>query len=355
MSNVDEIVTVVIDNGHFNLKGLMLTERREIARFVMPTMVLPGYGTAMNFGSDTDLDFKTTGNTSDEEMHFNVVHRLPYGNVSMLIDTQNHEFQLSEANRVLVHAMLHKMGLEGKKVKLVATSPMQRFFNSDGTMNTVYIEKCNQNLKIPVFKKDGSTVEIVDVEQIPEGFATFLSLMFKMNDKTKQIGMQASVRNEDILILDFGGQTLDVAVVSNGQLVTDKSYTEEGHGMLKIYDRLYDHIKSYRRNVPREELSQAIETGVFYTNKKKTAEIDISQKVTEVIRNVLSTALDKIQKRTPINEFDRVVIAGGGGQLLMKEISAHLTDAELAEDPLFSNALGALLYKVSQDSASKAA
>jgi hypothetical protein len=32
----------------------------------------------------------------------------------------------------------------------------------------------------------------------------------------------------------------------------------------------------------------------------------------------------------------------------MKEINVHIEDAELAEDPLFSNAIGALIYAVNK-------
>ena len=79
MSKSNEIVHVVVDNGHFNLKGVFLDSQQEIPRFIMPTMVMLGYGNAMNFSSEGNLDFKTKRNThgeevnSDEEMHFNVV------------------------------------------------------------------------------------------------------------------------------------------------------------------------------------------------------------------------------------------------------------------------------------------
>lgn len=348
-----EIITVVVDDGHFNVKGAIMSESFEPVRYTIPSMVLTGYSN--NFltrSNDISYDLNTE-DVDGKTNFYNVVSKLDFGSNEFLLDTQNSEFQLSAANRVLVHSMLYHMGLKGKKVRLYATSPMQRYFHSDGSVNEDYIKQRNDNLKKPVFLKDNSTIEIVEVTQIPEGFATYLSILMKPNKAKGTINIDTSVTREDVLILDFGGQTLDVAVVSNGKLVVQKSYTEEGMGMLKIHDRLYDYLKSYRRNISREEMSRVIETGVFATDKKGTNKINVSERVHKVVRDVLSAAMDKVSKRTPTHEFDRVIIGGGGAQIIEREIKLYIDGAEMVRDPLHSNAIGTLYMATSEVSASQ--
>ncbi|MBF4308306.1 plasmid segregation protein ParM domain-containing protein, partial [Vibrio anguillarum] len=104
-------------------------------------------------------------------------------------------------------------------------------------------------------------------------------MLLKYNQDSKKISIDGELIHKDILILDFGGQTLDVAVISGNSLLTDKSFTEEGVGMLKIYDHMYDYLKSYRQNISRVEMSDIIETGQFYTDKKQTNLISVVDEV----------------------------------------------------------------------------
>ncbi|MEZ8240993.1 MULTISPECIES: ParM/StbA family protein [Vibrio] len=348
MSEKETPVIVVVDDGHFNAKGILLSDSYEPVHYLMPTMVMKGHSTAQ-FGVDhaTPVDFNTLDEDGNE-VYYNVVEKMSFGMNGYLVDTGNEDFQTSEANRVLVHAMLHKMGLAGKKVILYATSPMQRYFHLGGTLNEGYINKRNENLMKPVQSKDGKSVEVISTTQVPEGFATYLSVLLKPNKNKKRMGVDISVTQLDILILDFGGQTLDVAVISNGQLVTNSSYTEEGMGMLKIYEHLTSYLSTYRKNISRTEMAEIIETGIFYTDKKRKNKIDVSDQVQKIIKDVLSTAMDKINSRTPTREFDRVLIAGGGVLTIEKEIKLYIDEAEMVSDPLYANALGSLFMAYSE-------
>lgn len=344
---------VVIDDGHFNLKGLMIDPKGYIARFIRPSLIMTGHASTPNFsGSTFEGDF-ICHNEDGENEYYSTMESLPFGNNDMLVDTQNEHFKTSVANTVLVHAMLHHMGLKGKKVKVICMSPMQRYFHSSGEINSDYIQSRNQNLKRKVTNNSGEFVDIIAVEQVPEGFATYLSLLHKYDEKSRKITIDPSWTKKDILILDFGGQTLDIAVMSRGRLMVKKSYTEEGLGMLKIHDNLYDHLKTYRRNIDRNEMSEAIKTGQFYTDKRKTNHISVEKEVDKVIRNVLSNGLDKVNKRTPWENFDAVIATGGSATDLGKHLGNYIADVEFMDDPLFSNGLGALLNFMREEQANK--
>lgn len=355
MEKSNDVVLAVVDDGHFNNKGMILNRDGDPVRYVSPTVILSGHSKTVSLlEEETCRDYITKCNMEqdqDSDVYFSVPSTPQFGERDNMVDTQNFHYQLSEANRVMVHSMLHRMGLAGKKVKLVTTSPLKRYFKSNGDTDTDYINARNQNLMIPVTMSNGQSVDVVSCDQIPEGFAVFLSMLFnyKKVNKSYQLNMNRQMATKDILILDFGGETLDSAVISNGQLMVNKCCTIEGAGTLKIYEDVYDHLKSYRRNISRQELTQAIEMGKFFTDKKQTNEIDISEIVARTIRDTLSDGIDKVTNRTPLNEFDEVFIAGGTSITLNKYISALIPNALTTNDPLYDNAFGALLNLIREE------
>lgn len=345
--SLEEIVPVVIDDGHYSQKGANLSNKNHACFYLLPSLIQSGHSQIMSMdGTDSQSDFVTQANDSTDgtkPLYFSVHNRIQFGSQSSLVDTQNELFQLSEASRVLVHAMLHHMGLAGKKVHLITTSPMRRYFFADGDVNTEYIAKRNENLMKPVSNAKGESVEVVRCDQVPEGFASYLSLLIKYKEHTKgyTLGHNVELSNQDILLLDFGGQTINVTVVSNGRLMTNLSYSEEGMGALRIYEQLADHFKSYRRNITRDEITKAIETGEFYTDKRGTNKIDVSRTVDKVVRNVLIPGLERVQQRTPFANFDRIIASGGTAKTTWKIIKSIDPAIELIDDPVNSNAKGA--------------
>lgn len=346
MSAQSDVVTVVIDDGHFNLKGIAVDPKSgELIKYVKPSLVMQGHASMPSFKESTfESDF--IAQKDGKELFYSVMENLPFGQNSMLVDTQNLEFKTDPANTVLVHAMLHHMGLSGKKVHIICTSPLQRFFHTNGEVNSNYVAARNENLMMPVTKTSGEQVEVVSCEQVPEGFATYLSLLHLYNPAKRSISINTDTMNKDILILDFGGQSLDVAVMSSGKLMSQQSYTEEGIGMLKIHSDLLSYLKSYRRNIDRPEMDRIIETGLFYTDKRGKNEMSVQDHVDKVIRDVLSHGIDRIQKRTPFNNFDRVVASGGSAKTISRHLANIIPDIEFVDDPLFANAVGAMLNQI---------
>lgn len=346
MRNESQDVTVVIDDGHFNLKGIALNPKSgELIKYVKPSLVMKGHSSTPSFRESTfENDF--FADIGGSSVPYSVMEGLPFGQNNMLVDTQNLEFKTDPANCVLVHAMLHHMGLSGQKVKLLCTSPLQRFFHSNGEVNSEYISKRNENLKTQVKTKDGQMVEVVSVEQVPEGFSTYLSLLHNYDPGKRSIKIDTQLMKQDILILDFGGQSLDVAVMVGGKLMSQQSYTEEGVGMLRIHNDLMSYLKSYRRNIDRPEMNRIIETGTFFTDKRQTNEISVQDHVDKVVRDVLSAGIDRVSKRTPFNNFDKIVASGGSAKSLARHLQNLIPEIEFVKDPLFANGEGAMLNHI---------
>jgi hypothetical protein len=346
----EEIYDISIDDGHFNNKGEMLGKNGEIISFIQPSFVMAGSNTTFSTMDSTGGKSEFITLDGDKEVHFTTLERLRYGEIEHIVDTQNHAYQLSAANRIMVHSMLHRMGLAGKKVNLVTTSPIQRYFKKSGQPDQDYIEARNKNLMVPVTNALGESVEIMKVTQLPESFAAYLSLLFKYHVVKGKGRLEASSDyvGKDILLFDFGGQTLDVAVISNGQLITRKSFTEEGVGMLAVNDLIYDELKSYRRNIDRCEIDRIIQTGRFYTDKSHSNEIDAQGIVNSAIKIVYANGLDKVVKRLPVAEFDLVLGAGGPVNNIRSILSSIIPEMQFVENPLMANANGGLKYLLSQ-------
>ncbi|ELO1827425.1 ParM/StbA family protein [Vibrio cholerae] len=344
----DERIIASIDDGHHNGKGQLISKGGDVTSFISPTLIM--HGSYSSFGSASQnpdvSEFKTV-NADGQDEYYTVFQRLRYGEAEHMIDTQNQDYLLSEANRVFVHSMLHRMGLSGQKVELVTTLPIRRYFKKSGNLDQDYIDARNENLKKSVIPMNGDEpVEIVSVTQMPESFVSYLSLLIKYQNNKGQgrISVDSEYLNKDILILDFGGQTLDVGVVSRGQLQTKKCETFEGVGMLAVNELLADELRSYRKNLDRLELDNIISTGKFRPSKQSDAEHDVSHIVQSCINAVYTNGIEKIKARFPMHDFHLILGAGGPLVCISNLVKQLIPEIQIVEDPLMSNSNGGLKY-----------
>ncbi|BCL74001.1 hypothetical protein TUMSATVNIG1_59870 (plasmid) [Vibrio nigripulchritudo] len=333
---------VAIDDGHRNTKGAQLGPTGPI-NMLMETNLVRGEPSSL--GGDCNLTFTTKDEEGSEE-YFTVLNEIKFGDREVLVDTHNESYLSSSANRVMVHAMLLEMGLAGKEVDLITTLPMQRYFKPNGEANSELINERNKSLSLPVSNEKGESVLVKSCTQVPEGFAAFINRGYKLKSANGKIsiGKDESLFNKDILLFDFGGQTTDSAVISNGKLVSPKSMTGEGAGMLSLHECIINEFQTYRKNISPKEVDEIIKTGMFTPSKMNPENsIDVSEKVSKAVRTTFGPAIEKILQRTPISNFDLGFCTGGGASVAMQH---NLIDVafEMDKDPLFGNANGALKY-----------
>jgi len=348
----DEIITVSIDDGHFNNKGQIIGKDGHIISYLSPSYVMNGSNSSFGVMGNEDTSEFTTLDAQGNTKTFTTFERVRYGEEENMVETQSHEYLHSEANRVMVHSMLHKMGLAGKKVALITTSPIRRYFKANGEVDQQYVDKRNANLMQPVYPalEGVEPVEVVSVVQIPEAYAAFLSLLFdyRVNSGKGQLKIQQDYKSVDILLLDFGGQTLDAGVISNAQPMKADCITAEGVGMLAVNELVYDELKTYRRKIDRREIMDIIETGKFRTSRHTDNVIDVSETVGKSIRKVYENGLHNIKSKIPFGDFDMILGAGGAlkNPTVARTISGLIPEIKLIDEPMYANANGGLKYLI---------
>ncbi|WP_027859741.1 plasmid segregation protein ParM domain-containing protein [Marinobacterium jannaschii] len=74
-----------------------------------------------------------------------------YLDASKVEDTRHDDYGVRPINRMLVHALLNKIGItNGQKVGIVTGLPLEQFLKGSDGINQVYIDRKTANIKHPV-------------------------------------------------------------------------------------------------------------------------------------------------------------------------------------------------------------
>lgn len=334
--------SAAVDDGHFNNKGAILVDNK-LVLYIRPTLIRPGLdGSGLNNSVDGEYGYKTTGENG-EVLYFTVSSVFHYSQSESLCDTQNKSYQTSPAARVMVHHMLHMMGLANKNVDLVTSSPIDRFF-LNGKPDKAYLQARTKSLSTKVESVSGDSVNITSHIEYPEGWAAFQNHLIELKSSGKDnlsLSLNADLKAQDVLYFDFGGQTLDIASIERGRLIVKKSFSIENAGMLAIHDALKGYLRTYRENISSKELDDVIRTGKFRVAKALNSEsINVEQEVNQSISYVLSMAVDKINARFKTSDYDQSIAVGGSALTLDKHISMSFAHVMVSKDALEANVFG---------------
>lgn len=178
------------------------------------------------------------------------------------------------------------------------------------------------------FKLNNSDRQIIieDSYIAPEGIASYYAL---------DIAERAKIKNKDIIILDIGGRTTDIALIKAGSKRKVDRNTSLEFGMFNIYDDLINEINSkYTLGLNIEDGENIIKNGLEVDGEKQ----DISY-----IKDILRNNVNKLYKELNINYPVRtspIIVTGGGGEAFFRSIKRKYPAATLVENYMFSNAIG---------------
>lgn len=184
-----------------------------------------------------------------------------------------------------------------------------------------------ENNKVLKFSINDVQREIIITEAAiyPEGVATYYSL---------NSNVRSDLKDRDLIILDIGGRTTDVALLTGGKRSISKS-TSLDVGMINIYNNLINEINSlFTLNLNLEDAEGIIKRGL---------EIDGVKQDISFLKDIIKNNVDKIFKELNVNYPTRtcpILVTGGGGESLFKSIKKRYPSAILVENYLFSNAQG---------------
>lgn len=207
-------------------------------------------------------------------------------------------------------------------IKVVLGLPINQFKSKKEQL----LETISNN-KVLKFILNGDQREIIIEEATvyPEGIATYYSLGSLLRQDLK---------DKEIIILDIGGRTTDIALLKSGKRAISKS-TSLNVGMINIYSDLVNEInEKFTLGVTIEDAEGII---------KKGLEVDGEKIDTSFMKDIIKNNIDKVFKELNINYPVRtspILVTGGGGEAFFKSIKKRYPTAILVEDYMFSNAKG---------------
>lgn len=162
---------------------------------------------------------------------------------------------------------------------------------------------------------------------------------FKMNDKEREVkinrlatiaeGMSSFYtlskmeREKDIVILDFGGRTINCVTFLSGKVEHKFTITK---GMIDLYDSIKTRVNASGNNYKLEEMERLIKKNLF-------------EGVDEDKKDFLNSALNEIELKIKLNTYD-VWVTGGGSIELEEVIRELIVKPHFISNPLFSNCIG---------------
>lgn len=190
------------------------------------------------------------------------------------------------------------------------------------------LERMIQDNRMLNFKLNGIERHIIieNFAVTAEGIATYYSLPSEQRNELK---------DKDIILLDIGGRTSDIALLKAGKKRTIGQSTSLEVGMINIYKDVINEVNS------RFTLGLDIEDAEYIL--KHGLEVDGIKQETGFIKEILLNNIKKIFKELNVSYPVRtspILVTGGGGEAFFKAIKRRYPTAEMVTNHMFSNAMG---------------
>lgn len=231
--------------------------------------------------------------------------------------------KLSKENLLPMLCLAAGLSTKEEFIRVVLGLPINQYRSNKNKM----LEIIEEN-KILNFKLNGldRCICIEEASIFPEGVATYYSL---------DIEKRKSLVDQDLIILDIGGRTTDIALLKAGKKRSVAKSTSLDVGMINIYNDMINEINSlYTLGLNIEDAEGILKNGL---------EVDGEKQDTSFIKNIVKNNIEKVFKELNISYPVRtspLIVTGGGGKSFFKSLKKRYPTAQLVEDNLFSNAIG---------------
>lgn len=231
--------------------------------------------------------------------------------------------KLSKENLLPMLCLAAGLSTKEEFIRVVLGLPINQYRSNKNKM----LEIIEEN-KILNFKLNGldRCICIEEASIFPEGVATYYSL---------DIEKRKALVDQDLIILDIGGRTTDIALLKAGKKRSVAKSTSLDVGMINIYSDMINEINSlYTLGLNIEDAERILKNGL---------EVDGEKQDTSFIKNIVKNNIEKVFKELNISYPVRtspLIVTGGGGKSFFKSLKKRYPTAQLVEDNLFSNAIG---------------
>ncbi len=181
------------------------------------------------------------------------------------------------------------------------------------------LEQSINSNKIKAITLNGEPRKIIisEFRVYPEGVAAYYSLN----------------TTEDVIIVDIGGRTTDIAYISGRKLRLSGTVAV---GTLNIYKSVADRLNSdYSLDLNLEMIDRIIERGQLKVDNK---EVDLKF-ITEILKSNFMKIKQELDLKFPART-EKIILVGGGSKLFSRAFKKRYENCEVAENNVYANAEG---------------
>lgn len=212
-------------------------------------------------------------------------------------------------------------GVQKASVRLAVGLPLKWYDKQQKDFKKLLSKKKNVYFK---FEGKGFNIIIDNVNVYTQGTVAATNAIYK-----------SQTNQEDLLIVDIGGETLDVISIVKGKLDREHCYVET-KGMIWLYKKLHDSVRTeLYEDVPDSFIEKYICKGRRNVDEKNKYNCVLQRNLMEYSDEVF-----RILKNYKFNlELVPMVFIGGGGTVIQNFGDYAGYDVEFKED-IHANAIG---------------
>ncbi len=258
-----------------------------------------------------NINVKSLVSTEENILGSGIV--LEYDNKKFVIGEGSFETELNKSSKENFLPMLYTgIALASKDVfnQVVCGLPINQYkANKDALERMV-----NEN-KMKTVKLNGKSREIVisEFKVYPEGIGAYYSLS----------------TNEDVIIVDIGGRTTDIAYICDKKHHTSSTVAV---GTLNIYNRLNG---EHSLDLDLQMVDRIIQRASLKVDNK---EVDL-RFITEILKENFMKIKQDLDFKFPART-ERIILVGGGAKLFSRAFANRYSNFGIADNPLYANAIG---------------
>jgi len=180
----------------------------------------------------------------------------------------------------------------------------------------------------------GVSIRLEQIEVVPQPVGSFWA---EVLDDRGQIRGDHPLLNGRVGIMDIGFRTSDFATVIDGEYSPGFCKTVP-LGISFGYEEIAQEL-STQYGLEREQytLDEAVIQGQVNVNGRP---VDIVELRDRIFGDIATKLLVEARSMWQIQEYDHIIITGGGGRVLERYLRPELSQAQLAQDSVTANARG---------------
>lgn len=256
---------------------------------------------------------------TSEENILGSKHCLEYEDKKLYIGEGNFETELNKSSKDnFLPLLLAGIALNSTKEdvfqQVVCGLPINQYKANKEVLEDMILEKRVREIK---FNSKPRKIIITDFKVYPEGIGAYYSLN----------------TNDDVIIVDIGGRTTDIAYIVNGKL---KESSTVAAGTINIYKDIADRLNAlHTLDIDIPDAEKIITKGYFEVDGNRA---DLSF-ITDILKKNFMKINDDLIMKFPVRT-EKIILVGGGYKLFEKAFKNRYKNSYVSDNPIFANAMG---------------